>query len=149
MTENSNSSHIHCARSASRQRTTPCAAGIGPASTITASRVRCSSLRTAARPGALRAASPLGPSALNRGTRSRRICSVTPAAFAASLRLPPSRISATANSRQTVRHLHLAAQAHVNSLMCSQIKPQSVPPSQAPTCLQCRTRFSAAWAPPR
>src|ERR1700747_252992 len=96
-----NSSHTHCARSISRQRTTPCAAGIGPASTCAARARRCVSLRIGGLPGALRGLSPSGPSALNRITQSRTIWSVTPPIFAASLRLMPSRIEASANSRRT------------------------------------------------
>ena len=38
----------------------------------------------------LRSISPAGPSALNRTTQSRTICSVTPPIFAASPRVPPS-----------------------------------------------------------
>src|SRR5215472_15597748 len=36
-----NSSKIHCARSISRQRTTPCTAGIGPLSIMPAMACRC------------------------------------------------------------------------------------------------------------
>lgn len=81
---------IQCARSASRPRATPCAAGIGPAATPAASRARCPPFRIEARHGALRVATPSGPPSLNRKTQSRTIRSVTPAIFAASPRLPPS-----------------------------------------------------------
>jgi len=57
---------------------------------IPASALRWSSLRSAARPGALRSINPCGPDALNLTTQSRMIWSVTPAISAASVRLAPS-----------------------------------------------------------
>ena len=49
-----NSSDSHCARSISRQRTTPWTAGIGPASTTSASAWRWPALRMRARPAPCR-----------------------------------------------------------------------------------------------
>jgi len=51
--------------------------------------------------GTLRVGKPSGPPSLNSRTQSRTICSVTFPTLAASPRLPPSRIRATANSRRT------------------------------------------------
>ena len=73
-----------------RQRTTPWIAGVGPSSTMWTKAVRCSSLRSAGCPGALRSTRPSGPSALKRRTQSRTIWSVTPPILAASLRVAPS-----------------------------------------------------------
>ncbi|TDW59271.1 hypothetical protein EDF57_11453 [Novosphingobium sp. PhB55] len=66
--------------------------------------------RFAARPGALRVASPSGPSALNRSTQSRTICSVTPATLplrsgsrrpvSAHCQQPPNLIDITASPRK-------------------------------------------------
>lgn len=85
-----NSAKIPCARSFSRQRTTPCTAGIGPRSTSAAKAWRWSALSFGAGPGAVRSISPFGPSALNRITPSRMICRPTPPTLAASPRGPPS-----------------------------------------------------------
>jgi hypothetical protein len=68
-----NSSKIHCARSISRQRTTPWTAGIGPLSIILAIVWRWASLSFEGWPGALPSSSPSGPRALNRITQSRTI----------------------------------------------------------------------------
>ena len=61
-----NSSKIHCARSISRQRTTPWTAGIGPLSIIRAIAWRWASLSLEGWPGALPFRRPSGPRALNR-----------------------------------------------------------------------------------
>ena len=55
-----------------------------------ASATRCAPFRRDGCPGGLRSISPSGPWALNFITQSRTICSVTPATFAASVRLAPS-----------------------------------------------------------
>jgi hypothetical protein len=89
-TETRNSSHSHWHRSTRRQRTTPRMAGVGPLSTAAASAARCASSSRDGWPGALRSLSPPGPSALNRSTQSRTICSVTPPIRAASVRGAPS-----------------------------------------------------------
>src|SRR5918993_2740679 len=85
-----NSSRSHRRRSTRRQRTTPWRAGVGPLPIAAASAARCASLSRDGWPGALRSISPSGPSALNRSTQSRTICSVTPPMFAASARDAPS-----------------------------------------------------------
>ena len=89
-TDTRNSSHSHWQRSTRRQRTTPWRAGVGPLSIAAASAARCASLSRDGWPGALRSIGPSGPSASNRGTRSRTICGVTPPTFAASVRVAPS-----------------------------------------------------------
>ncbi len=61
----------------------------------------CAGFRIETLPGALRDINPSGPSVLNRITQSRTICSVTPAALAASLRLLPSMIKPNANNHRT------------------------------------------------
>ncbi len=54
-----------------------------------------------------------GPSALKRSTQSRTICKVTPPALAASLRLPPSRITASDSKHRTLSALlHHHAKRH-------------------------------------
>ncbi len=73
-----------------RQRTTPCTAGIGPASTTAASAARCRSSSSARGPGALPPTRPSGPRSFSRTTQSRTICSVTPPIAAASVRVAPS-----------------------------------------------------------
>jgi len=83
-------SNTHCARSMSRQRTTPCAAGIGPASTACAKAWRWAASSSGALPGALPLISPGGPSALNASTQSRTVGNPTPPILAASPREPPS-----------------------------------------------------------
>lgn len=75
---------------ASRQRTTPWIAGIGPLSTISTSARRWASLSRDRLPGALPSSRPSGPRALNRTTQSRTICKPTPPIRAAAVRLPPS-----------------------------------------------------------
>jgi hypothetical protein len=85
-----NSSNTHCARSISRQRTTPCTAGIGPLSTIARNACRRSSLSSGVLPGALPSIRPAGPSTLKASTQSRTVCNPTPPILAASLRDPPS-----------------------------------------------------------
>ena len=85
-----NSSNSHCAKSTRRQRTTPWAAGIGPASTMTANAWRWTALRIDGLPGALPFRSPDGPSALKASTQSRNVCNPTPPTRAASVRERPS-----------------------------------------------------------
>jgi len=85
-----NSSKVHCARSTSRQRTTPCVAGIGPLSINLARAARWLSFSLEDWPGALRSSKPSGPCALSFITQSRTICSVTPPIFDASVREAPS-----------------------------------------------------------
>src|SRR5262245_40856825 len=68
-----NSSNIHCARSISRQRTTPWTAGIEPLSTMRASARRWPSLSLDGCPGDLPSRRPSGPRALRRNTQSRMI----------------------------------------------------------------------------
>jgi hypothetical protein len=65
-------------------------AGVGPLSITAASAARCASFSRDGRPGALRSIRPPGPSALNRSTQSRTICSVTPPILAAAVRDAPS-----------------------------------------------------------
>ena len=104
LTETRNASQSHCARSISRQRTTPSRQGWGPASTICASAARWSDVSVGRLPGALRSTRPAGPSALKRTTQSRTICSPTPPIRAASVREPPSRTAESASSRRTLIH---------------------------------------------
>src|SRR6201987_3629844 len=66
-----NSAETPCARSISRQRTTPSTAGFGPASIIRCKAARCSAFNSGTRPGALPLISPSGPAALNASTQSR------------------------------------------------------------------------------
>ena len=127
VTDRPNSSQTRCARSISRQRTTPCAAGIGPVSTCSASRARCSSFRVADLPGALRVARPSGPSALKRSTQSRTICSVTPASFAASLLLPA--VQDQRDRQQT---------ADLTVISASARHPAQLPGRPIPSNLDCR-----------
>jgi len=68
-----NSSNIHCAKSISRQRTTPWTAGIGPLSIIRASAWRWPALSLDGCPGDLPFRRPSGPRALKRNTQSRMI----------------------------------------------------------------------------
>jgi hypothetical protein len=96
-----NSSQSHCTRSIRRQRTTPSRQGSGPASTTRASAARCSAVNVGALPAALRSIRRSGPSALKRSTQSRTICSPTPPNRAASVRVPPSRMTASASRRRT------------------------------------------------
>ncbi len=100
LSEMPNSSQIQCARSASRHRTTSWMAGIGPRSTISARARRRASSSLGLLPGALPSSSPAGPRALKRSTQSRTVCRPTPPTRAASVREPPSRISASARSRR-------------------------------------------------
>ena len=65
-------------------------AGTGPLSIAAASAARWASSNLGGGPGALRSISPSGPWALNRGTQSETIYSVTPPIFAASVRVAPS-----------------------------------------------------------
>jgi hypothetical protein len=80
----------HWARSASRQRTTPCTAGSGPLSTIAVRTCRWGAFNRRDGPGALRSIRPSGPPALNFTIQSRTICKPTPPIRAASPREPPS-----------------------------------------------------------
>jgi hypothetical protein len=52
-------------------------------------------------PGRFAGCKTIGAFRVERSTQSRTICSVTPATFAASLRLPPSKINAIASRRRT------------------------------------------------
>jgi hypothetical protein len=85
-----NSVKIHCAKSISRQRTTPSTAGSGPASTIRFSTWRCSGFNSGRWPGALPSINPEGPCPLNAATQSRTVCRCTPPIAAAAPREAPS-----------------------------------------------------------
>lgn len=100
----------------SHQRTTPSRQGSGPASTTRANAARCSAVHVAALPGALRSISPDGPSALNRSTQSRTICSPTPPTRTASVRVRPSAITASASSRRTCFACRLSRASRRRSL---------------------------------
>ena len=110
-----NASHSDWPRSHSRQRTTPCTAGIGPRSICAASAWRCIAVSRGIGPDALRSSSPAGPSALNRIPQSGTICSVTLPSRAG--RVPPGGVGAvgkwpagaTAESLAQAGHLPTAA----------------------------------------
>src|SRR6201995_146451 len=88
LTEMPNSAKTHCAKSTSRQRTTPSTAGFGPASTICFRASRCSAFNSGRLPGALPSMSPGGPLALNASTQSLIVWTPTPPIFATSLPTP-------------------------------------------------------------
>jgi hypothetical protein len=127
---------LFCARSPSRQRTTKCAAGIGPTSTISPSLALWSWFKIDARLGAVRIAIPSGSNSLNRRTQSRMICSVTPVTCSASLRRPPSSSSATANGSDPHRCFGVKALASPKPF--DQIEPQLLRQSQTSKRLQYR-----------
>jgi len=68
-----NSSKIHCARSISRQRTTPWTAGIGPLSIMPAMAWRWTSLSLDGCPCDFPFSRPSGPRSLKCNTQSRMI----------------------------------------------------------------------------
>src|SRR5262245_30557596 len=103
-------------RSLQRQRTTPSRVRSGPSSTMSFSAAFCFTESLLGRPGEMSLIRPSMPRLLKACTQSRSVCRSIPPMRAATCRLMPSRIAASASRRRAWLASLLAAAACRNSL---------------------------------
>src|SRR5262245_23083500 len=116
LTETPNLLSTSQTRSLQRQRTTPSRARSGPSATMSFSAAFCFTESLLGRPGEVSLISPSMPRLLKACTQSRSVCRSIPPMRAATCRLMPSRIAASASKRRAWLASLLAAAACRNSL---------------------------------